>query len=289
MRQLARGLGMPSRGKKKQPKEKGKSLWFEDKPILDLLFSFISGLIVAVSHDYRWYLLGALIFAIIPVRRVAKSLGRRHGATLEIFIFFFVPLCSATYGFYQWLEPINRTPNFLVRIYPFGSAMGSPYTFPLTMYHVDVHNQNQNSVSVHDFSIEFHFKNVVESVNHQVVRGPVGGLAIYSKNPDGSPYRHYEESNPELKKKYSFQIQQEPTDRKQNLNFVDLYVERWVDGAIFSADIVIDLTKEPLLLKSPDDFNSYTGEYVYEIMGDKFSGKIKGTIPEAEDTRKIKK
>lgn len=49
-----------------------------------------------------------------------------------------------------------------------------------------------------------------------------------------------------------------------------------------------DLTKEPSFLKLPFEFNSYTGEYVYEIMGDKLSGKIKGIIPEPEDTRKIK-
>lgn len=181
------------RGRKK-PEQDQPSPWYESN-MASIPVSIIVTIIAAANPHLRWLLLIVLACAFVLIRKVSRHLGHPHRGTLEVFIFFFVPICWATYWFYQWLEPLDRTPQFLVRVYPFP---GSPYKFPYSLYHLDVHNQNPNSVPVHDLGIFFHFKNVVVDVKKQVIRAPVGGMAIYSTLPDGSPVRYFEESNPEL-------------------------------------------------------------------------------------------
>jgi len=264
----------------------------QESPLYEsnLLWGAVSILLIvvaAMSHDLRWLLFLALIPAIFLIWRIAKHLDRLHKGSLEIFIFFFVPLSYATYGLYQWFEP--TPPQFLIRIYPFPEE-GIPCKPPLKLYHLDVQNRNRNSVPVQDLRIEFHFKNVIAAARHQVVldagSASVGGVTLYE---DCLTYRHEEKSLPEVSKKFSFQIQQAEGDKKMNLNFVDLYVERWIEGAFLMADIVIDLSQDPPYFKKPDEVNSYTGMYVYEIGGKTFSGKINGIIPEVGDKRTIKR
>lgn len=81
--------------------------WYESNLWLWGPFAFviaIIGLVLTMKGEYRW-MLGLLpLMAIFPILRIAKKIGNGIG-TIEIFIFFFVPLNYGVYGLYQYLEP----------------------------------------------------------------------------------------------------------------------------------------------------------------------------------------
>jgi len=84
----------------------------------------------------------------------------------------------------------------------------------------------------------------------------------------------------EISKKFLFEIQQATVSGVvQNLNFIKFFAERWVEGALVTADIIIDSSREPFIEKNPGEANTYNGMYFYEINGKKFSEKISGAIP----------
>jgi hypothetical protein len=113
-------------------------------------------------------------------------------------------------------------------------------------------------------------------------KSSLGDVKVYEKRKDGSTFEYEEKALPtELSKKFSFEIQKATVNKKSlNLNFADLYIERWVAGAWFTASIVVDSSKGPPVTKKPEEVNTYNGMYFYEIRGRTFSGKINGVIRE---------
>jgi len=106
-------------------------------------------------------------------------------------------------------------------------------------------------------------------------------LKVYGK--DGLEESYVEQPHhPELNKKFSFEIQKATLNKKiKNLNFADLYVERWDEQqSLFISDIIVDVSKEPpIIRKKSDEAGSYNGRYSYEIGGKQFSENVRGSIP----------
>ena len=182
-------------------------------------------------------------------------------------------------------EKAARSPQISIEIHPSNAPRElSPYKLPLKLYQLLMQNTNANSVRVDDLRVEFHFRNIITEVKPQVLLDTgniiVGGTFLYGQRKDGS-IDTYEEnaSHPDIAKKYSFHIRQATLNKKVvNLNFVDLYSERMIQGSAFIADIVVDTSKAPSFPTKPGRENSYSGKYSYEIRGKQFSGEINGSI-----------
>ena len=83
------------------------------------------------------------------------------------------------------------------------------------------------------------------------------------------------------------EIQQVKINQKDvNTNIVIFSCDRWPEEADFSADIIVDLSEKTEIQKTPEKLGTYEGIYFYEIKGKKFSEKINGIIPDAEDAKK---
>jgi hypothetical protein len=153
-------------------------------------------------------------------------------------------------------ERTARSPKFDIKIYPFPGGV-TPYKPPLKHYVLGIQNVNGDSVPVLDMRMEFNFRNIIAEVKPQVMLAgggmfSVGGMKLYEKRKDGSTYAYEEKPLPtELSKKFSFSIQKATINKKvMNLNFVDLYVERWIEDTLFAADIIVNTAKGPQFLKS---------------------------------------
>lgn len=171
-------------------------------------------------------------------------------------------------------EKAARSPQFDVKIFPWPSEAVTPYKPPLKQYVLGIQNINKNSVPVLDLRMEFHFRNIIAEVKPQVLltgggNMSVSGMKRYEQRKDGPVSAYEEKALPsELSKKFVFTIQQATINKKStNLNFVDLYVERWIEEALFSAEIIINTAKGPSISKKPGEVNSYNGMYFYEIRG----------------------
>lgn len=88
-------------------------------PFKDSLFLFWASLVISIvltvvatmKGDLRWLLWVALLVSIVPILHIANNIGNRN-YSLEIFCFFFVPLCYGTYVLQQWLDPaLSRATN----------------------------------------------------------------------------------------------------------------------------------------------------------------------------------
>jgi hypothetical protein len=147
---------------------------------------------------------------------------------------------------------------------------------------------NRDSVPILKLNVEFNFRNVIAEVRPQFLfpsggQMSVEGVEMYKYGKDGLEESYVEQPHhPELNKKFSFEIQKATLNKKiKNLNFADLYVERWDEQqSLFISDIIVDVSKEPpIIRKKSDEAGSYNGRYSYEIGGKQFSENVRGSIP----------
>lgn len=181
------------------------------------------------------------------------------------------------------------SPNLSIRIFLDIAEVQGPYHPPLKRYHLFMENLNRDSVPIVNLRMEFNFKHVIEQVHSQVVLPEIGGGATLSgrertiKKKDGSEeYLREEPHNIAIGKKFSFEIETININKvSENLNFVDLYVEKWDErGSSFIAEIVIDTSKQPRIDKKLGEMGSFKGSYSYEIAGQQYSEPLHGKIPD---------
>jgi hypothetical protein len=175
------------------------------------------------------------------------------------------------------------SPKLQVRIYPdIIKAVN-----PLQRYHVDIQNLNRQSAPILDLHIEFHFKNTIARIYHNVISDSpgmnVGGVEIQSTKRDGSTVE-YVETPTELAKTFSFQIRKASLNAKEiNLDLVELFVDEWSERGFFTGYIIVDASKRPPVLTKPAEAGTFRGHYSYEVRGQRFSEDLIGSIPDWTD------
>lgn len=186
----------------------------------------------------------------------------------------------------------QQIPNVKINLFICPDKMYYPY--PLQEYVLQIQNTNPNSVPVTDFRVEFNFRNIIVEVmpTPLIVGGggvSVGAIRIYKKDQSGAETRY--EAQPlttSITKVFSLNIEQAKIDDKiVNTNFVSFHCSKWPENVAYGASIIVDLTKEPVIRKKPDQIGTYDGTYFYKIGGRKFSQTINGNIPsDPEDKRR---
>lgn len=211
----------------------------------------------------------------------------------------------ATEGYTKWKDPQTGTevneeiltseqidklsPSVDIKLFPFPSKAASPYKLPLKQYILSIQNLNRDSVPIQDFVVEFYFPYVIKEIKANPLLNTEGnisvsGISIYQENKDGTTY-HYEEKpiNSELTDNFNMSIQEAMLNGKNiNTNVAVFNSARWPEGAAFSANIIVDMSKVPEIFKKPAVVGKYEGVYYYNIKGEKYSNKVTGDIPETK-------
>lgn len=205
----------------------------------------------------------------------------------------------ATEGYKKWKEPIltleqinKLSPSVDIKLFPFPVDAASPYKFPLRRFVLGIQNVNSDSVPIQDFRIEFSFPYVIKEIKANSLLNTggnvsVGSISIYEEKKDGTTY-HYEEKpiNSELTDNFNMSIQKAMLNGKNiNTNVAVFNSARWPEGSAFSADIIVDMSKAPEILKKPDRVGKFEGIYYFNIKEEKHSKKVAGDIPEIKDER----
>lgn len=190
-------------------------------------------------------------------------------------------------------EKQSFSPKLDIKLFPSSDKAVTPYQYPLERYILMIQNSNNNSTPILDFRIEFNFKNIITEVKPMPLLNTggnitVSGVRIYRQKKDGSFFTYEEQPvKTALTKNFSLEIQQVKINQKDvNTNIVIFSCSRWPEEAVFSADIIVDLSEKTEIQKTPEKLGTYEGIYFYEIKGKKFSEKINGIIPNAEDDKK---
>lgn len=205
----------------------------------------------------------------------------------------------ATEGYKKWKEPIltleqinKLSPSVDIKLFPFPIEATSPYKFPLRQFVLGIQNVNPDSVPIQDFRIEFSFPYVIKEIKANPLLNTggnvsVSSISIYKEKKDGTTY-HYEEKpiNSELMDNFNMSIQEAMLNGKNiNTNVAVFNSARWPEGAAFSADIIVDMSKAPEILKKPDIVGKYEGIYYFNIKEEKHSKKVTGDIPEIKNEK----
>lgn len=261
---------------KEEPKKKPIDRWLG-------LFAVVVGLMKALLPTTPPIIIGWLLFIFIlllyPVWNfwwIEKNIRRRSGALLIIVCILVI------IGFISW--PIQQ-PEIHVGI---ELCPDHEYKYPLQAYSLIIQNINPKSVSITDCRIEFVFKNTIVNIKPVILSDTgsnivMGGAQLTKQTPNG-PIVIFEEQpvDTSITKNFSLNIQQYKVNGKNiNTNILLFHCARWPEKMDLGADIIVDLSKEPMISKKPDrgEVYYYEGIYFYEIGGQKFSQKINGSIP----------
>lgn len=174
--------------------------------------------------------------------------------------------------------PVDRDISF---------ARLTPYKYPLDEYNLSISNNNKKSASVSDLTIEFFFPYVITEVKCGPVFDSGGSVTvgrlttIETQNgktvvTEDQPVNTVLDELCTLKVKTSKQ-----GDKLINSNIVVFYCKEWPEIAWYGGSIIVDLVKKPRIVIKEHEIGHFTGIYKYKIGNEIFSGKIKGTIPEA--------
>jgi hypothetical protein len=221
----------------------------------------------------------------------SESLGARLLATVLIFgaigVSWVASIMWVGEREYRSIERVK--PKIKIMAYSSASRHVTQWLikYPLQQYKVSISNDNVNSVSIFDFRMEFFFRNQIVKINSMPLlatgypNAQFGGFSIHKQNKDGS-ISSYEEQPVETPttKKFSLVIQQDKVNNKIiNTNRAIFDCERWPEQAIFTGDIIIDLSSKVNFARR-GTANTYNGIYYYEISGRKYSEQIQGVIEE---------
>lgn len=233
----------------------------------------------------RWMLYFSIWLAICMIAIIAIALRNNLAITLSYCSIIAITIIIVS--FYRWHSYSQEiellTPRVDVQLFP--SPARDFYPYPLREYDLLIQNLNPHSTQILNFRIEFVFKNViVKTVQRPLIQTgkeiDMEGRQIYEKRKDGSEYR-YEESpvNSPLTQNFSLNIRQAQENKQTfNTNMAIFSCDKWVDGVSYSAQIIIDLSQEPINLIQPNYVRTYHGQYSYTINDDKYSGKVEGFI-----------
>lgn len=209
---------------------------------------------------------------------IRDSFGRRLGGLL------FVAACLCLLGDYVWPAPSYnlKPPSLKVDVFPTNVNIFDKY--PMQRYKLMIQNRNSDSATIFNFSIEFIFKGQIVEIKPMPLFPPgqggigLGGIEMHVKNKHGKKF-NYEEQQVEtsMTKKFSLVIQQAKINNKLvNTNILIFDCEKWPEKYSYAADILLDLSKISLIQKKSE--NTYSGEYSYELNGQKYTEKIQGSI-----------
>lgn len=192
----------------------------------------------------------------------------------------------------EYISPEEKeklTPQTDIKLFPFPSVAATPYKYPFKQYVLMIQNLNKNSVPITDFRIEFIFKNTINGIKQMPLVDSggdisVSGIRYYGEKKDGTT-SSYEEQPTEtaITRNYSLTIQKTMINEQEtNTNIAIFNCERWPEGTGFAGDIIVNLLEKPKIFKKSDKVGTYSGKYYYKIKGQKFSERIKGTIPDVD-------
>jgi hypothetical protein len=184
------------------------------------------------------------------------------------------------------LPPIqNFEPNLDIKL--FLSHFPSPQR--QREYILQINNINPQSAIITDFRMKLVFKNKINKVNRSVLpdtgQPGIEQMKVHKKGKNRPDYDYEELPNEtSLAKHFTLNIQRAKINKKlTNTNSAILTCDIWPEKAAFTANIVIDLTKEPEFPKK-DKPGTYTGMYFYQIndQSARIPKNISGVIPDAE-------
>lgn len=191
-------------------------------------------------------------------------------------------------------EKERLKPNLTVKLFPFVQVikeqndskiqLPTRYKYPLQEYELMINSGNQDSASAFDFRIDFFFRNTISEIVQLPIMGGgegvmMSGLRVYKEK--GA--KLYEESPIDMAsgKNFSLTIQEAKLDGGiVNTNSVIFNCTRWPKETTgFGARIIVDLSKSPKFIKTPNKLGTYECTYFYDIKGRIYKEIIKGTIP----------
>ena len=176
-------------------------------------------------------------------------------------------------------------PEIIVNLYPNPVEMLTPYNkYPLREYTFMIQNKNKNAADIIDCRIKFSFPNIVAKViSRPLILGgeavSVTGVRTYKKTKNG--IQVYEEQPPKNPIANSFSLEVESAHANGaliNTNIALFTCLKWPKNADFSGTLVVDQSKIPQIVKSPDSIGTYSGTYNYIVDGKAYEEKILGKI-----------
>jgi len=156
-----------------------------------------------------------------------------------------------------------------------------------------VSNNNKKSAPVFDLTIEFFFPYVISKVEGEPVLDSggditVGGLKVVETEGNRATVTEKLPVGSALDKLLSLESQTyRQGDNLVRSNTAVFFCREWPEIAGYKGSIVVDLTRKPSIVQKVHEIGRFTGKYYYKIGEKKFTGKLKGSIPEVNLTIKL--